>query len=139
MLNQPVAENEGRGHASERAPLEGSIYPKIPRGVQYRCWRWNAGCVSLVMAAIVVILWMRTLVYADRIWWTVQSRTVAVCSLRGGASFTIYGTQLQPPHGWDAPAESLVARMYKQATLGEIVKTQSAATHAGYVMYWQAA
>lgn len=65
MIQQSIAEREGHCAASEQGPLSGSIYPRIPRSVQYRCWRRKAGVLTLGLACVFVWGWVRSLSVED--------------------------------------------------------------------------
>jgi hypothetical protein len=97
-------------------------------------WRRKAGCVTLVMACVLMGMWMRTTVVADYF----SAGAVAFGSARGGIYW--FGSLPTQSWEWEIISEEELRSSSGDMTLAEMIKDEAStagedSVFYGYVLY----
>jgi hypothetical protein len=98
--------------------------------------RRKAGCVTLGLAGLLMVLWLRTLVYVDLAWFPFTSQMHTIGSVRGGF-FWLITPSWSTNRGHEAIEVAELSALQKSAGPVDFVESVFDTRECGYVMYWQ--
>jgi len=102
----------------------------------FKCWRRKAGCVLLVMAAVLAAGWVRSLSVWDQVLFSHGDRSYSVMSYRGGVAWWSLRNPRQQRLSFTSQAYGAISR-YKMSFVELTQKASSDGRRCWSVFYWQ--